>query len=173
MHKFIIPIVLSTIILSAFCIHDAEGAKQLVRVKTNEPLPAISENAAIDADSLKTKVDYSKWFTAPHSRIVINPNIPIRLPLAGGPAPSLPMNTAYYVGEKPVALPCLWSWLPGTFESLRNDVIQKPVIDQSSDPSRWSDDWVISKLDGSRLSVKVAPGRSFGCVSEHHIWSAR
>ena len=165
MYKLVISFVISTAILSAFCINDAEGAKQLVRVLNNERTPAVTENVTIDANSLKTKVDYSKWFTAPHSQIVINPNIPIRLPLAGGPAPSLPMNTAYYVGEKPVVLPCLWSWMPGVFESLRGDVIQKPVIDAAPNPSRWSNDGAISKLDSNRLNVKVAPGHTFGCVS--------
>ncbi|MHB1455689.1 MAG: hypothetical protein ACYC0V_02125 [Armatimonadota bacterium] len=164
MHKFVILIAISAI-LSAFCVNEAEGAKQLVRVLNNERIPAVTENVTIDANSLKTKVDYSKWFTAPHSRIVINPNIPMRLPLAGGPAPSLPMNTAYYVGEKPVVLPCLWSWMPGTFESLRGDIIQRIVIDASPHSSNWSDEGAISNLDDGKLSVKVAPGHHFGCAS--------
>lgn len=165
MYKLTIPIFLSAILLSTFCLNDAEGAKQLVRVKNSIPVTAVAEKITIDSDSLRAKVDYSKWFTAPHSRIVVNPNIPMRLPLAGGPAPSLPMNTAYYVGEKPVVLPCLWSWMPGTFESLRADVIQKPVIDPSSHPSNWSDEGAVSRIDDGKLSVKVAPGHHYGCTS--------
>ncbi|MHB0999931.1 MAG: hypothetical protein ACYC27_11860 [Armatimonadota bacterium] len=161
MRRLLVYLLLSMMIFAVAC--PIMGAPP--KAKKVTPLPAMPDKVAIDCTSLQEETIYSRWFTAPHSRIVINPNVPVRIPFTADLMPSLPMNIAYYAGENPVKLPYLWAWQPGGSASVRSTVTPGPSAVYDGSSGFWRHDGITANYNRSSVDVKVAEGHGFGALT--------
>lgn len=114
----------------------------------------------------------SHWFSAPFSRIVLNPSMtinntgasPLKCSQEGALSP-LRVNAAYYVGEKPTRIPALWVWQHGSLEDARSAEVVGPEVElTAATAANCSPHGVRAISEDGTLRLTLDPGQTWGEV---------
>lgn len=128
-------------------------------------LAAYANNSMVTCRDLQQDSTRAQWLTLPFSRLVINPTMPITAPLPPEFGPSLPLNLAYYAGEKPVELPFFWAWQTMPAAAARPAVTDGPAIDLStSTAAQWQAERIKTSFDSGHARLAVAEA-NYGSLS--------
>lgn len=125
---------------------------------------------SVNCRSLEERITSPRWFSAPGSRLVVNPTGgftggTMTAPVAEELGPSLAMNPAFYHGEQPELLPMLWSWQPVAADGASRNLLSEGRSLLPLPEGKWSLDaaTVSSGTDGIKL--RVNPEANFGAVT--------
>ncbi len=126
------------------------------------PTVAASSVSCRDLQQTSTR---AQWLTLPFSRLVVNPTMPATAPLPPKFGPSLPLDLAYYAGEKPLELPFFWAWQTMPAASARPAVTDGPAINLSaSAAAQWQAERIKTTFGAGHARLSVADA-NYGSLS--------